>query len=407
MPARDTILIPLISKVLIERPGLGVNELYKAVTPLYCDKTGLTKLSNRHFLKYLGLMKDHDRVEERGRGKRGKQELYLTDSGKKVYNQQSFDLPSKITTSRIEYDISPELKALYTIILYFNGGVSYKVNADDAAQYILRSFGIDISSLVIRSEKSIVKSESGDIMQDILQSVTEDATIYEETILRSDIHQRGTKRYRIFLHGITCESVHANRNLKAFRYLKFTSEDIRNAIHSLCSLNVLSPMGSLGPKIDDEIIYKIDKSIFDIMFGLRTLNGYDIFDKIESIMKDIWSRFRPPTESEKTWLYFVFGHKEADQLIINAHDSRDKITNGESMKSYISKIRRNDKEKLAKINKKIELINEEINEINDHITWVQESYKATINKHKTLINNMLEIVYPEFFATISLDRFSV
>jgi hypothetical protein len=355
-------------------------------------------------------MKDRDLVEERGRGKRGKKELYLTDSGKRQYYQQSFELPrieSKLTASRAEDGISPVLKALCTIILYFNGGVSYKVYTADAAQYILRSCGISLSSLVIRSEKSIVKSDSEDIMQDILQSVTEDATIYEDTILRSDIYERGTKCYRIFLRGITCESVHGNRNLKAFKYLEFTSEDIRNTIRSLCSLNVLKPMGSMGPIIDDETIYKIDKSIFDLMFGLRTLNGYDIFDKIESIMKEAWSRFRPPTESEKNWLYFVFGNKEADRLINNAYDSRNKITNGESMKSYISKIRRNDKDKLIEIDKKIDRINEEINEIRDHIAWIQESYKTTINRHKILISNIFEIVYPEFFVNLSLEKFGV
>jgi hypothetical protein len=415
MPARDTILIPLISEVLEKNPGLGANQLHEAVTPLYCGKTGRTNLRRPHFFKYLRLMIDNGRVEELGSNKRGKQvELYLTETGKKLYHQQNFELSnilSKSMFSRTKDGISQDLKALYAIILYFNEGLNYKVYTEDEAEHILRSFGLSLSSLVIRSKKSIVKYDSKEILQDIFQSPREDATVYKDVFLRSDTHERGTVRYRLFLRGITCETIIKNRDVRAFRDLGFTSKDIMSAIKSLCSLNVLRSMGSLGIKTNDEVIYKIDKSVFDFMFGLRTLNGYNLFDKMESVMNDIWSGFRPPTEAEKTWLYFVYSNREADQLspadqlIINTHDSRNKITNGESMKSYISKIRRNDKEKLLEINKKIDRINKEINEIKDHMTWIQDSYKTTINKHKTLINNILEIVYPEFFAAVSLDRF--
>jgi hypothetical protein len=326
----------------------------------------------------------------RGGGKRGKElELYLTEIGKRQYYQQSFELPnirSKSKVSRLEDSISQELKALYAIILYFNEGVSYKVYTADAAEYILRSFGLSLSSLIVRSQETIVKSDSEEILQDIFQSTREDAIVYKDVFLHSDTHERGTTRYRLFLRGITCEAIINNRDLKAFGYLGLTSKDIMSAIRSLCSLNVLRSVGSLGPTIDNEVIYKIDKSMFDIMFGLRTLRGYDIFDKIVSIMKDVWSWVRPPTEDEKTWLYFVYGDKEADQLINSAHDSRKKITNGESKKSYISKMRRNDKEKLIEIDKKIDRINEEINEIRDHIAWIQESYKTTVENmdHKRL-----------------------
>ena len=49
-------------------------------------------------------------------------------------------------------------------------------------------------------------------------------------------------------------------------------------------------------------------------------------------------------------------------------------------------MRRNDKEKLIEIDKKIDRINEEINEIRDHIAWIQESYKTTVENmdHKRL-----------------------
>jgi hypothetical protein len=414
MPAPDTILMPIISEVLIKSPGLGANQLHEAVTPLYCDKTGRTNLRRPHFFKYLKIMRENGSVDARG-GRTGRKELelYLTEIGENRYHQRSFELPSirsNAKISRTENSIPQELKALYAIILYFNEGLNYKVYTEDAAEHILRSFGLSLSSLVSRSKKSIVKYDSEEILQDVFQSPREDATVYKDVFLRSDTHERGTTRYRLFLRGITCEAIIKNRDVRAFRYLGFTSKDIMSAIESLCSLNILRPMGSLGIKINNEVIYKIDKSIFDLMFGLRTLNDYNIFNKIESIMKDIWSRFRPPTEAEKTWLYFIYGNKEADQLspadqlIINAHDSRNKITNGESMKSYFSKIRRNDKEKLE-IDKKIDRINEEINEIKDHMAWIQESYKATINKHKTLINNISEIVYPKFFAALSLERF--
>jgi hypothetical protein len=56
VPARDNILIRLIAEALEKNPGLGWNQLYKDLTPLYGEKKGLTKLSKRHFSKYLELM---------------------------------------------------------------------------------------------------------------------------------------------------------------------------------------------------------------------------------------------------------------------------------------------------------------------------------------------------------------
>lgn len=412
MPARDTILIHLISEVLEERPGLGANELYKAVTPLFCTKRGRTKLSKRHFFKYLEIMRESGSVYALGGRKRRKElELYLTEIGKKRYHQgcsEPLSIQSKSTAYKTEDGISQELKALYAVILYFNEGVSYKVYTKDAAEYILRSFGLSLSSLITRSERKITKSDSEDILQDIFQSPREDVTVYKDVFLRSDTHERGTTRFRLFLRGITCEAVLGNRDLKVFEHFKFTSEDIRNAVRSLCGLNVLKPVGSLGLSIDEEVIYKIDKSIFDLMFGLHTLdNGYDLFDKLESVMKEVWSGFRQPTEDEKTWLYFVHGAKEADQLINSAYESRKKITDGESMNSYVSRIRRNDKEKLRMMNARIDAINKEITKVKDDMAWIQESYGTSVHRHQILLNNIYETIYPEFFANLSLDRFGV
>jgi hypothetical protein len=184
------------------------------------------------------------------------------------------------------------------------------------------------------------------------------------------------------LRGITCNAIIENRDVRVFRHFGFTSKDIRGALESLCNLDVLKPVGFAT--VLNDVIYKIDKSLFDFMFDLHLLNSHDIFDKIESVMKDIWSRFRPPTEDEKSWLYFVYGNKEADQLINDAHESRNKITNRE-------------------INKKVVEINAEITRIVDYMKWVQESYKTTIDKHDTLLRNIYEIIYPGFFGKIQLN----
>jgi hypothetical protein len=405
VPARDNVIIPVICEVLEKYPGLEANELLEAVTPLYSERKG-TNLYRRHFFKYLGLMIKNGSVDKLGTDKRGKPvELYLTEKGKRQYHQQSFDVLSVRTEPRTD-DISQELKALYTTILYFNHGVSYEVYTEDAAEYILKSIGLSLATL-IGSGESRVKRDSEDVAQNIFQSPRQDAIVYKDMFLRSDIYESGTKRYRLFLRGITCEAVLESKDVKAFKHFRFISEDIRSAIGSLCSLNVLKPMGSLGPTIDSEVIYKIDKSIFDFMFCLHSLIDYDIFDKIESIMKDIWSSVRPPTPDEKDWLYFIYGEKEADRLINDAHDSRYKITNGESMKSYISRITRNNKEKLNEMNNRIDAINKEITKIKDDISWIQESYRATIDRHQVLINNIYETVYPRFFANLTLEKFGV
>ena len=124
MPARDKILVHLIAEVLEKNPGLGWNQLYKDVTPLYGEKKGLTKLSKPHFSKYLELMIKDGLVERIGGDARGKQvELNLTEKGKVQYHQNSLDLPSlrdEAQTSGMQDSIPQNLKAftlLYSILI--------------------------------------------------------------------------------------------------------------------------------------------------------------------------------------------------------------------------------------------------------------------------------------------------
>ena len=194
--------------------------------------------------------------------------------------------------------------------------------------------------------------------------------------------------------------------IRAFRYLGFTSEDIRSAIESLCSLNVLKPMGSLGLTIANEVIYKIDKSIFDLMAALD-MDDKDLFSRIESIMIEIWSNFRPPTEDEKQWLDFVYGKREADRLINNAYGARKEITGGQDMNSYTRKIRKDDKMKLDEINKRVDAINEKITETVNHMEWIRESYGTTINIHRELLKNIFESIFPDFFVDLKGPRFGL
>lgn len=410
MPARDRILVHLIAEVLEKNPGLGWNQLYKDITPLYGEKKGLAKLSKPHFSKYLELMIKDGLVDRIGGDARGKQvELYLTEKGKAKYHQNSLDLPSlrnEKQISGIEDGIPQDLKALYAIILYFNQGVNYIVHTEDALEYILRQFGLSISSL-IKSDKHIISSEIGEIERISLRSPKQDAIIYKDIFLRSDIHERGTTRYICSLRGITCEAILENREIRVFSYFGFTSKDIRNAIESLCSLDILKPIGSLGLTIANEVIYKIDMSVFDFIAALDIFHDNNLFSRVEAIMTEIWSNIRPPTDDEKDWLCFVYGKKEADRLINNAYEARNKITGGQGVTSYIRKIRREDKTKLNEINKRVDIINEKIIEIINHMDWIRESYSMTIDIHEDLLKNIFETIYPDFFVDLHVPRFGL
>jgi hypothetical protein len=79
VPARDITIIYLIAEALDDK-RLGWIELYEVVTPLYSEKKGLTKLSKRHFSKYLKLMIKDGLVDRSGGAVKGKKvELYLRD----------------------------------------------------------------------------------------------------------------------------------------------------------------------------------------------------------------------------------------------------------------------------------------------------------------------------------------
>lgn len=411
MPARDRTLRHLIGEVLEKNPGLGSNQLYRDVTPPYGEKKGLTKLSSSVFHTHLKLMIDDGLVKKLGGDARGKKvELYLTESGKTQYHQNSLDLPSlrdETQTSSMKDGIPQALKALYAIILYFNQGVNYIVHTESELECILREFGPSMSSLIIRSDKSVIKSDSEDILRVIFQSPREDAIVFKDVFLRSDIHERGTTQYKCRLRGITCEAILENWDLRVFSYLGFTSKDIRSAIGSLCSLNVLKPMGPLRLTIANDVIYKIDKSIFDFIAALDIFHDDDLLSRVESIMTEIWSNFRPPTDDERDWLCFVYGNKEADRLINNAYNARIKITKGENMKLYIHKISRNDKMKLDEINNRVDVINEKITEIVNHLDWVQESYRTTIDIHRNLLKNIFETIFPDFFVDLHVPRFGL
>jgi aminoglycoside phosphotransferase (APT) family kinase protein len=164
-------------------------------------------------------------------------------------------------------------------------------------------------------------------------------------------------------------------------------------------------MGSLGPTIANEVIYKIEKSIFDIMAALDIFHDNALFSRVESIMTEIWSNFRPPTDGEKQWLYFIYGEREGDRLINNAHEARNKITGGQGMISYIHKIRRVDKTKLNEINKRVDVINEKITEIVNQMAWIRESYSTTIDNHRNLLKNIFETIFPDFFVDLKVPRF--
>jgi hypothetical protein len=72
VPAHDDTIIYLIAEALDKNPGLGWNELRRNVTSPYGEKKGLTKLSKRHFSKYLKLMIKDGLVGKSGGAIKGK-----------------------------------------------------------------------------------------------------------------------------------------------------------------------------------------------------------------------------------------------------------------------------------------------------------------------------------------------
>ena len=141
-------------------------------------------------------------VEKLGGNARGKRvEYYLTEIGKTQYHQNTLDLPSlrgRTPISRNKMRATSSLRHCYAIMLYFNQGVWYTVYTEGALEGILREFGLSMSSLIIRSEESIVKSDLAEIRQVIFQSPKEDAIVFKDVFLRSDTHERGTTQYRCF-----------------------------------------------------------------------------------------------------------------------------------------------------------------------------------------------------------------
>lgn len=313
---RENLLERLIGEVLKEnRYGFGSNELYEDVSFRYCKIKGRTKkLSKSLYYSHLGEMEERGLVDKRGSNAKSKHvEYYLTELGQMQTDQHAVELPGQKDKTQLPITdniIPKELQALYALILYFNHGIAYRVYTKDALENILMQFGLTIPSL-IRSNPTMVKSDTDEIRQVIFQSPKKDVIVFKDIFLRSDIHEPGTVQYRCFLRGITCEAIVENRDVRAFRHFGFTSDDIRSALEALYSLNVLKPIGSLGLTVANEVIYKIDRSLFDLMSALHSLNGYDVFDKIESIMIEIWSKHRPPTDDEKNWLYFIFGNKDS------------------------------------------------------------------------------------------------
>jgi hypothetical protein len=147
-------------------------------------------------------------------------------------------------------------------------------------------------------------------------------------------------------------------------------------------------------------------TVFDFIDALDIFHENDLFSRVEAIMTEIWSNFRPPINDEKDWLCFVYGKKEADRLINNTYEARNKITGGgQGMTSYIRKIRR--EEKLNEINKRVDVINEKITEIINHMDWIRESYSTTINIHRNLLKNVFETIFPEFFVDLHVPRFGL
>jgi hypothetical protein len=104
--------------------------------------------------------------------------------------------------------------------------------------------------------------------------------VFKKKFIRSDIYERGTILYSCDVRGITCEAILANKETKAFRHRRFTSDEIRSALQSLSNLNILKPMGSA---VDPTFI--IDKSLFLLM---SELNRYNLFDRFEAVTRKAW-----------------------------------------------------------------------------------------------------------------------
>jgi hypothetical protein len=41
------------------------------------------------------------------------------------------------------------------------------------------------------------------------------------------------------------------------------------------------------------------------------------------------------------------------------------------------------------------------------MAWVYESYRMNLNRYTSLLNGILQIIYPEFFRTLSVEKFDL
>ncbi len=249
MPRRENLLENLISEVIQTNRGIGTNQLYEDVNRLYCKEKGLAKLSKSLFFAHLNILIDNNIVEERGSDLKGKKvEHYLTDFGEQLLKQGKLELPylrdKKTQISTSENSVNYGLKALYTLILYFNVGTGYQFKSEDALEYFLKQHGLSISSLLVKSESSLCRHQNEEYIQRILESPREEFKVFKRKFIRSHIYERGTILYTCDVRGITCEAILANKEISAFRYRKFSSDEIITALESLSNLNIFKPMVS-------------------------------------------------------------------------------------------------------------------------------------------------------------------
>jgi hypothetical protein len=140
-----------------------------------------------------------------------------------------------------------------------------------------------------------------------------------------------------------------------FNYLNFEQNDILDGVDSLQKANVIRPimdfMGEIRYAIVDDKLRKLIDNLYCI--HLRQLN----------LMEQKWS-YEKPTNDERIYMEFIYGKKEADKIINDAHFRRKRRNGYKNL--FPSK------------QKQVNSYNVKMKEINEHIRKQKNEYNNVL-----------------------------
>jgi len=144
---------------------------------------------------------------------------------------------------------------------------------------------------------------------------------------------------------------------------KLTEEEIKKAIEKLREKNLIKPIQNTFDRCDRQIPFIIsDDSLLDLINKIWRIHDLEL----ERLLKKI-TYVEQPSEREKEWLKFVYGHNAASKVIFKASRSR---------KGFIMKNKKVNGD-IARMQRRIEGLDDRINE---RILNINNKYGNIIKK---------------------------